>query len=924
MPFLDKAGLKQLWVNTMAKINESKADWNQNDANALDYVKNRTHWVEQELNVIVPATSETSYLYEVNIGESEKIVGGAEYVVTVDGVQYRCIAYFDDENATTILESSLFSIHQCISIEHDYTALWSINFYYPDGKTHTIEIAEPTGDVEYHTLDENFIPETIARKTYVDDAVVAVKNDLLNGAGDAYDTLKELGNLIDDNHDAIDALEAVAANKADSDHRHNYYGVCSTAAATAAKEVDIAGFELVEGAMVIVKFTNSNSASSDINPTLNVSGTGAKPIRRYGTTSVSSGTTTTGWVAGAVQVFVYDGASWIRDYWNNTTYSNASLGQGYGTCSTAAATVAKTMSLSSYSLTAGGVVAVKFTNAVPAGATLNINSKGAKAIYYKGAAITGDVIKAGDVATFIYSTNYHLLSVDRWQNDIDNLRTDIDTHIVDATKHITAAERTNWNAAKTHADSAHAPSDAQKNQNAFSNIAVSGQTTVAADTATDTVTFAGSNVTITTDATNDKVTFSVADGTTSTKGVVQLTNSTSSTSTTTAATPNSVKSAYDLANGKMSATNPVGTGSFSMNRKTGTTVGTNSVALGNSCTASGAGSHAEGYNTTASGNYTHAECYSTTASGSYSHAEGQETTASNKYSHAEGGGTTASGEGSHAEGYLTTASGKHSHAEGTQTTASGHASHAEGYNTTASGLYAHAEGLSQNQLPDTITTTTSNADIISTWNTTKFTLSKEQASHAEGQSTLALGSMSSHAEGCETIASGDIGSHAEGFHTTASGSASHAEGHNTTASGLYSHAEGRNTTASNTGSHAEGSNTSAQGRSQHAQGEYNITETNVRTDVRGVYAHIVGNGTAEDARSNAHTLDWDGNAWFAGDVYVGSTSGTNKDAGSVKLASETYVATAVDTAIAGITAITTAEIDAICGASIYAASEVTF
>ena len=89
---------------------------------------------------------------------------------------------------------------------------------------------------------------------------------------------------------------------------------------------------------------------------------------------------------------------------------------------------------------------------------------------------------------------------------------------------------------------------AEVNQNAFSNIAVSGQTTVGADTTTDTVTFVGSNVSITTDATNDKVTFSVANGTTSARGVVQLTNSTSSTSTTTAATPNSVKSAYDLAN----------------------------------------------------------------------------------------------------------------------------------------------------------------------------------------------------------------------------------------------------------------------------------------------------------------------------------------------------------------------------------------
>ena len=125
--------------------------------------------------------------------------------------------------------------------------------------------------------------------------------------------------------------------------------------------------------------------------------------------------------------------------------------------------------------------------------------------------------------------------------------TTFDSHDSNTTKHITSTERTNWNAAKTHADSTHAPSNAQPNQNAFSNIAVSGQTTVAADTTTDTVTFAGSNVSITTDATNDKITFTVADGTTSAKGVVQLTNSTSSTSTTTAATPSSVKSAYDRA-----------------------------------------------------------------------------------------------------------------------------------------------------------------------------------------------------------------------------------------------------------------------------------------------------------------------------------------------------------------------------------------
>ena len=85
------------------------------------------------------------------------------------------------------------------------------------------------------------------------------------------------------------------------------------------------------------------------------------------------------------------------------------------------------------------------------------------------------------------------------------------------------------------------------NQNAISKIAVSGQTTVEADTATDTVTFAGSNVTITTDATNDKVTFAVASGSTSTKGIVQLSDAINNNSTDLAATANAVKKAYDKA-----------------------------------------------------------------------------------------------------------------------------------------------------------------------------------------------------------------------------------------------------------------------------------------------------------------------------------------------------------------------------------------
>jgi hypothetical protein len=205
------------------------------------------------------------------------------------------------------------------------------------------------------------------------------------------------------------------------------FGVCETAADISSKTVTIDGFKLKTGAIVVIKFRYANSVAS---PTLNVNGTGDFPMYRTGAstkadgtavdaTAISTSASTSGWAAGAIQMFIYDGNGWVRDYWTNSTYSTASLGQGYCTCSTAASTAAKTASLSSYSLTTGGIVSVKFTNAVPANATLNINSKGAKNIYFRGAKITADVIKAGDIATFIYSSYYHLISIDRWQTDIN-------------------------------------------------------------------------------------------------------------------------------------------------------------------------------------------------------------------------------------------------------------------------------------------------------------------------------------------------------------------------------------------------------------------------------------------------------------------------------------------------------------------------
>ena len=83
----------------------------------------------------------------------------------------------------------------------------------------------------------------------------------------------------------------------------------------------------------------------------------------------------------------------------------------YGTCSTAAATAAKVVSLTGFTLATGAKVSVKFTVANTASLpTLNVNNTGAKPIYHMGGAITPRYLMANKIYTFIYDgTNFELV-----------------------------------------------------------------------------------------------------------------------------------------------------------------------------------------------------------------------------------------------------------------------------------------------------------------------------------------------------------------------------------------------------------------------------------------------------------------------------------------------------------------------------------
>lgn len=120
-----------------------------------------------------------------------------------------------------------------------------------------------------------------------------------------------------------------------------YYGLCTSAADTSAKVVTVGAdqdFKLTVGALLMVKFTKSNTAS---NVTLNVNSTGAKSIYYNKAVYTSTSTIVCGLANGHI-VYMFGGTNWIwvgHGVDNNTTYDVMSVAEGQ----TATATTSRSM-----------------------------------------------------------------------------------------------------------------------------------------------------------------------------------------------------------------------------------------------------------------------------------------------------------------------------------------------------------------------------------------------------------------------------------------------------------------------------------------------------------------------------------------------------------------------------------------------------
>ena len=177
--------------NKVDKTDIVQSDWNQNDETAPDYVKNRTHWVENNI------TEETIYsgtiMWSNNTVESvwkyeyaifnKPIIVGKQYLITWNGQDYLLTAKEESEwsNPPKVYVGDFYMDDMC---EGDIGQYTDDPFYIEDTPNqneycivfsgfgpHSVVIREIVQDETIHPLDEKYFPETVATKDYVESLV---------------------------------------------------------------------------------------------------------------------------------------------------------------------------------------------------------------------------------------------------------------------------------------------------------------------------------------------------------------------------------------------------------------------------------------------------------------------------------------------------------------------------------------------------------------------------------------------------------------------------------------------------------------------------------------------------------------------------------------------------------------------------------
>lgn len=200
----------QSW--TKKEIKNSTADWNQNDENAADYVKNRTHWekiVEREVEFLPEHTISVEHweegTYGLNWEYSTELVIGQKYTITWNGITFTDLLCFDNEGYPSVGAPYMdyseyhFGVYSYLSGDQNMLGFFTDSAEH----SHTISVVYTAKETVIHKLDSKYLdlPTNLATTDDVQEAV-DIANDAQNTANIALANAETAQNVIDGKMDA--------------------------------------------------------------------------------------------------------------------------------------------------------------------------------------------------------------------------------------------------------------------------------------------------------------------------------------------------------------------------------------------------------------------------------------------------------------------------------------------------------------------------------------------------------------------------------------------------------------------------------------------------------------------------------------------------------------------------------------------------
>ena len=338
MSAADKTKLDGIEAGAEANV---QSDWSQSDSTADDYIKNKptiptVHNVPSggSAGQVLSKASATDYDLEWATPDASDIFW-AVYGTTTNaeieaayqaGKQVFCkydskvysLAYRSTEGTTHVLTSLYGLGSRCLTITAN---AWTYNNYVLVPNDRTVNGKPLSGNVVLDASDVGAVSDvTLDGASVVNNGVAELSSTgLSHGVPSGGSSGQVLSKASGTDYDVEWITPSGGSAKI-------FYGRCTTSSTTAAKTASIPDFtsaDLVEGVSVTIRFTNTNAVAS---PSLNVSGTGAIPIKIYGTTAPGAHKYNS-WFAGEVVTFTYDGTNWLmKDFayktpaLNSTTY----------------------------------------------------------------------------------------------------------------------------------------------------------------------------------------------------------------------------------------------------------------------------------------------------------------------------------------------------------------------------------------------------------------------------------------------------------------------------------------------------------------------------------------------------------------------------------------------------------------------------